>query len=546
MATDNALNATQRELLNMLKEFEKICAEHDLHYSLAGGTLIGAVRHGGFLPWDDDLDVYMTRDQWEKLLDVYLEDGFPENYILECPETDAGYCNMFPRFIKTDTTSVHSNQIAHNDPAGMVLDIFVMDPMSYTKEKYDQYVRDLMLYSDLLNIKIGFSTRYGVNKWRFPLYVLAEKIVGRKRLLRRLEKRMAAQLDEGGENCIMRWGGSPFILDAEIFNGYRYIQFEDAQVQIATHYLIYLNWQFGDEWVYFPPHADRDGHEAVINTEVGYEVLRENNKKIIDQKQLRKTYIRRKIKYLFTNPIHYKKNDETLKAKAVLTKMELEQKLANEEEDVFELLENKKYNRLREIFDDFINAQLSADYIGRVDRIGKVYRMLHPCIVEIEDKYKELIIELLIRTERMSKAYKLLDLYGQKAEPTQRMKELREEIEAFRAAALDYSLGNLDDAFAKSQQLREKYPDNDQTMRMRLRLILESQERFDQYAEEAAELLSMLDERKPGDGEIAKYLGDMDRRLGGTKSEEYYRYALDHTYNGIIVLEIKRILDGDQ
>ena len=544
--TVSTLNPTQRGLLQMLKEFEDICAAHDIHYSLAGGTLIGAVRHGGFLPWDDDLDVYMTRDQWEKLLDVYLSGAFPENRIIECPETDAGYCNMFPRFIRTDTTSVHSNQIAHNDPAGMVLDIFVMDPMSYTKEKYDQYVRDLMLYSDLLNIKIGFSTRYGVNKWRYPLYVFLEKILGRKRLLRRLEKRMASQLDEDGENCIMRWGGSPFVLDAEIFNGYRYIQFEDIQVQIATHYLIYLIWQYGDEWVYFPPHAERDGHEAVINTEVGYEVLRDDYKKIINQKHLRKTYIRRKIKYLFTNQIHYKKNDETLKAKAVLTKMELEQKLANAEEDVFELLENKKYNRLREIFDDFINAQLSADYIGRVDRIGKVYRMLHPCVVEIEDKYKELIIELLIRTERMSKAYKLLDLYGQKAEPTQRMKELREEIEAFRAAALDYSLGNLDDAFAKSQQLREKYPDNDQTMRMRLRLILESQERFNQYAEEAAELLSMLDERKPGDGEIAKYLGDMDRRLGGTKSEEYYRYALDHTYNGIIVLEIKRILDGDQ
>ena len=544
--TVSTLNPTQRGLLQMLKEFEDICASHDIHYSLAGGTLIGAVRHGGFLPWDDDLDVYMTRDQWEKLLDVYLSGAFPEDRIIECPETDAGYCNMFPRFIRTDTTSVHSNQIAHNDPAGMVLDIFVMDPMSYTKDKYDQYVRDLMLYSDLLNIKIGFSTRYGVNKWRYPLYVFLEKIVGRKRLLRRLEKRMASQLDEGGENCIMRWGGSPFVLDAEIFNGYRYIQFEDIQVQIATHYLIYLIWQYGDEWVYFPPHADRDGHEAVINTEVGYEVLRDDYKKIINQKQLRKTYIRRKIKYLFTNQIHYKKNDETLRAKAVLTKMELEKKLAEAEEDVFELLENKKYNRLREIFDDFINTQLSADYIGRVDRIGKVYRMLHPCIVEIDDTYKELIIELLIRTERMSKAYKLLDLYGQKAEPTQRMNELREEIEAFRAAALDYSLGNLDDAFAKSQQLREKYPDNDQTMRMRLRLILESQERFNQYAEEAAELLSMLDELKPGDGEIAQYLGDMDRRLGGTKSEEYYRYALDHTYNGIIVLEIKRILDGNQ
>lgn len=545
MPERNPLNETQRELLHMLKEFEDICREHGINYTLAGGTLIGAVRHGGFLPWDDDLDVYMTRDNWEKLLDVYLAGEFPENRIIECPETDAGYCNMFPRYIRTDTTSVHSNQIAHDDPAGMVLDIFVMDPMNYTEEKYDRYVRDLMLYSDLLNIKIGFSTRYGMNRWRYPAYVLAEKIVSRRRLLRRLEKRMAGRLDEGGRNCIMRWGGSPFVLDAEIFDGYRYIQFEDIQVQIATHYLLYLNWQYGDEWVYFPPHADRDGHEAVINTRVGYEVLRDDYKKLIDQKRLRKLYIHRKIKYLFTNRIHYRKNDETLRAKAVLAKMELQRKLDEAGDDVFEQFEKKEYGKLREIFDGFIRTQLSADYIGRVDRIGKVYRMLNPCIIDIDTKYMELMAELLIRTERMAQAYRLLNLYAQKGSPTEKMQELLGEIEDIRAVSLEYSLGRTEEAFERSGELREKYPGSDQNMRIRLRLILEEEDRFRRYVDEADALLTMLDEMKPGDGEIAKYKGDMDRRLGGNRSEAYYRYALEHTRNGIVVLEAKRILDGN-
>ena len=545
MQSENKLNATQSELLVLLKEFEDICREHDINYSLAGGTLIGAVRHGGFLPWDDDLDVYMTRDNWEKLLEVYKDGSFPENRTLECPELDYGYSNMFPRYIRTDMTSVHSNQIAHNDAAGLVLDIFVMDPLFFSQEKYDSYVKDLMLYSDLLNIKIGFSTRYRVNKWRFPAYLIVEKIVGRKKLLRKLEKRMASLLDDDGETVIMRWGGSPFVLDAEIFNGYKYVQFEDIQVQIASHYVIYLTWQYGDEWVYFPPHADREGHEAVINTKADYEVLRNDYRKTIDQKKLRKTYIHRKIKYLFTNGIHYKKNDETLNAKAVLAKMELDKKLAETEEDVFELLAQKKYGKLETVFNGFIQTQLSADYIGRVDKIGKVYRMLNPCLIDIDSRYVELIVELLIRTERMSKAYKWLMLYSRDHVLTERMECLLREITDVREVILAYSLQNTEEAFEKSGKLTVHYPDNTQNKRVRLRLLLENDDLFARYADEAKTLLHELDNLLPGSGEIAKYKGDMERRTGGSRAEEYYRYALDHTNNGIIVLETKRILDGN-
>ena len=57
-------------LLTLLKEFDAICRKHDITYYLEGGSLLGAVRHKGFLPWDDDVDLSMTRDNFQKLLAV--------------------------------------------------------------------------------------------------------------------------------------------------------------------------------------------------------------------------------------------------------------------------------------------------------------------------------------------------------------------------------------------------------------------------------------------------------------------------------------------
>ena len=61
---------TQKALLQLLKEINDICNRHDIPYYLAGGTLIGAIRHKGFIPWDDDLDIMMTRDNWLRFAEV--------------------------------------------------------------------------------------------------------------------------------------------------------------------------------------------------------------------------------------------------------------------------------------------------------------------------------------------------------------------------------------------------------------------------------------------------------------------------------------------
>ena len=77
------MNDLQESLLKMLHWFHDYCIEHDLTYYVLGGTLLGAVRHHGFIPWDDDVDIGMPRDDYERLMELLSsQEG---NYLLETP-----------------------------------------------------------------------------------------------------------------------------------------------------------------------------------------------------------------------------------------------------------------------------------------------------------------------------------------------------------------------------------------------------------------------------------------------------------------------------
>ena len=74
------MNERQSHLLRLLKEIDSFCREHDITYYCAAGTVLGAIRHGGFIPWDDDIDVYMLRSDYDKL--IALACAFKEPYFL--------------------------------------------------------------------------------------------------------------------------------------------------------------------------------------------------------------------------------------------------------------------------------------------------------------------------------------------------------------------------------------------------------------------------------------------------------------------------------
>jgi lipopolysaccharide cholinephosphotransferase len=112
-------------LLDLLHEFDKVCQRHHLRYFISAGTLLGAIRHHGFIPWDDDIDVEMPREDYDKL--IQYKDEFSLPYKYQTPETDPGYFLSFNKLRNANTSSVSVILQYAGFCQGAFLDIFPMD-----------------------------------------------------------------------------------------------------------------------------------------------------------------------------------------------------------------------------------------------------------------------------------------------------------------------------------------------------------------------------------------------------------------------------------
>lgn len=124
--------------LDLLLEFDRFCRSHDIQYYLAYGTLLGAIRHKGFIPWDDDVDVYVLRKDFEKLPLLQKEFEFP--YFLETPYNDPGYLYSPTRIRNSNTTALVELFKYAGFNQGIWLSIFPIDNwiMEGGEEKYEQ------------------------------------------------------------------------------------------------------------------------------------------------------------------------------------------------------------------------------------------------------------------------------------------------------------------------------------------------------------------------------------------------------------------------
>lgn len=129
--TDGRLRQAQLKMLKMLEIIDSICTKHQLEYWLEGGTLLGAVRHNGFIPWDDDLDISMPRASFETFLKVAPQE-IPNDLWLQTPHSDPGY---FDLSVPLKIRDLNSRFICiHEDGTepykqGIFIDIFVYDKM---------------------------------------------------------------------------------------------------------------------------------------------------------------------------------------------------------------------------------------------------------------------------------------------------------------------------------------------------------------------------------------------------------------------------------
>ena len=128
---DSNLRKLQLIELEILKEFVKICNEEKLTYYISGGTFLGAVRNKGFIPWDDDVDVAMPREDYEIFLNI-VEKKLNKNYIFQTYRNTENYYHYFSRIVD-NTIKVRNNSAKQSKIEPAWIDIFPLDGMPKNK-----------------------------------------------------------------------------------------------------------------------------------------------------------------------------------------------------------------------------------------------------------------------------------------------------------------------------------------------------------------------------------------------------------------------------
>ena len=176
------MDTTEKDLKSMLVAmmgwFHNFCIENDLRYYVAGGTMLGAVRHEGFIPWDDDIDIIMPRGDYTKL-EQLMQNRKDERYVLETPNTEAkDYYYTFSKLYDTQTTLIENTK--YKIKRGIYLDIFPLDGMGNSEEASAAHFKRIekannLLLSKIAGIRKGRSFIKNAAVMFFRLIPLSEK-----------------------------------------------------------------------------------------------------------------------------------------------------------------------------------------------------------------------------------------------------------------------------------------------------------------------------------------------------------------------------------
>ena len=178
--------------LEMLDELSRVCKKHHLKWFLIGGSLIGAVRHNGFIPWDDDVDVALFRDDYNKLLKL-AKTEFKDPFFFQTPYTDKLY-RGHAQLRYNGTTAILPEEINRSHHQGIFIDIFPFDEYPKTKHDWNKQayqIREIQcLYEDYFN---DYFPTESIKKEHERAKIIIDTF-GFKNLYRRYE-RICSRLD---------------------------------------------------------------------------------------------------------------------------------------------------------------------------------------------------------------------------------------------------------------------------------------------------------------------------------------------------------------
>lgn len=270
---NNCIQEVWHQEQDILNVFHDICLKHSLKYSLMFGTLLGAVRHGGFIPWDDDIDVIMPRKDYEKLLSIW-ESEAPKGYLIQNKRTNSDFTQNFSKIRKDHTTFIQDEvEKTKSYHTGIFIDIFPADRVAPLGIN-----RHLQYIASALNLLCAREFRSGTK----GMIGLVESLVlllphkARVKVFHKSEK----FISKWQNNSVAEWYSPNTIneckryFDSDIFDNLDSIAFCQERYCCVKDYDKILKQIYGD-YMKLPPEKDRvwKHHPMIVNFECNYNEL---------------------------------------------------------------------------------------------------------------------------------------------------------------------------------------------------------------------------------------------------------------------------------
>jgi lipopolysaccharide cholinephosphotransferase len=252
------LKSLQNKILELVEYFDLFCKENDIKYYLMGGTALGAIRHKGFIPWDDDFDVFMDSGNYKKFCNIIKYKLDKEKYFFQEHDTEENPL-WFSKIRINNTTLIEKDTKGRKMHQGIFMDVMCLyNTPSNIVIRYAQYFCARILSAKALSEK-GYLTNSKLKK----IYINMSKYLITNSIKRNLYSFVNRFNGEESKMTGHLFGRTPFCNSSfkrEVLGEPRYVQFEHLKLPVPQYAEDYLRVTFGESFMEIPSQEERDKH----------------------------------------------------------------------------------------------------------------------------------------------------------------------------------------------------------------------------------------------------------------------------------------------
>lgn len=253
----NEIKQLQMEILTFV---DKFCRDNNINYSLCGGTLIGAIRHGGYIPWDDDIDIMLLRPEYDRFVELFSKQQ--SQYKVHTFDNTTGYYQPYA-MVSDMRTLLEEKSLKAN--LGVNIDVFPVDYAPDNENELKIFLKEIRRYYNYFVITgLKWSSKRSLTK---NLFMFASQIVlcpfSRISFSKKIDKLARTAVNKVTNTIgILVWGyGAKEIIPASVFDSFQDIKFENKTFRSITDYDTYLTHVYGD-YMQLPPVERRVAHHG--------------------------------------------------------------------------------------------------------------------------------------------------------------------------------------------------------------------------------------------------------------------------------------------